>query len=384
MTTPVTELALALLDTDGLPASMRDRALIASITSTTRERTPLAPNFASDLGVRTRSDAEVYLSEVASMQGIDVDSYLRRLEPDQVLQVITENRKTAGYVEATLDALLNFAGQWTLVAAIAPALLAEPEHYGTGELTYAAAALSAVKNPAARTGFTQAVDSAATSFSWSMATIRLAAWLIKRANNLDAGEAILGDREARIDALVRERRISCGDGEVMKGVGHNLRALIWTKRKNGQEANASLSLARTALRSNGLVCVGASERNRYYAQSTVNQIQLEAMQHGFDTAYEASEEHLTWARESDPTSVTEALSLTGYMAYRSNKLNTAEAHLVEAISRLELEGAPTQLSAVRKAMIATLHVQGRDEQALLLLDQLQRDPAGLDRYRIAA
>lgn len=382
--TPVTELALALLGTDGLPDSMRDRALIASITSTTRERTPLAPNFASDLGVRTRSDAEVYLREVCSMQGIDVDSYLERLAPERILHVIAENRETAGYVEATLDALLNFAGQWTLVSTIAPALLAESERYATGELTYAAAALSAVKNPGAQDGFTQAVDSAATPFSWSMATIRLAAWLIKRANDLDAGEALLGEREARIDTLVHERRVSPGDGEVMKGVGHNLRALIWTKRKNLPEANASLDLARAALQSDGLVCVGASERNRYYAQSTVNQIQLEAMRDGFDKAHEASEEHLTWARTSDPTSVTEALSLAGYLAYRSNNLGVAEAHLAEAISRLELEGAPTQLSAVRKALIATFHVQGRDDKAFVLLDQLKRDPAGIDRYRIVA
>ncbi|MBT2484138.1 MULTISPECIES: hypothetical protein [unclassified Microbacterium] len=213
-----------------------------------------------------------------------------------------------------------------------------------------------------------------------MALIRKAAWLVKRANDLSAGEAVLDERARTIHDLATQRQISQGDSEVMLGVGENLRGLIWTKRRESGQARKALERATEMLRATGLLRVGEDERNRYRAQANVNLIQLEAMNGDINTAHRMAQKHMEWALSDDRGSGTEAIILCGYMAFRAQSHPEALALAQQAETIVCRDGAVTQIAATRKLLLSIHHERGEIEMAQSVYDSLENDPVGLKAW----
>lgn len=377
---PITQLARELLEAKRLPTAMRERALIASAPFTPRQRSAVAPNFASDLGVRASDDPRTYLQAVGAAVGVDVERHLAQATPDLLRQRIADGRPHWGAAESHLDSAINFAGQWRLAAQIAPDIIETPEEHGGGALTYAASALSGVGDSRAGDAFDLSARFADGPFRWSMARIRKAAWLVKRANDLEAGEAVLDERARAVRDLATDRQISRGDGEVMLGVGENLRGLIWTKRRDGARARSALEGAAEMLGAPGLLRVGEDERNRYRAQANVNLVQLEAMGGDIEIAHRMARKHMDWALSDDRGSGTEAMILCGYMAFQAQ----SHAEALELVQRAEKvvcrDGAVTQIISTRKLLIAIHHERGEGDMAQAVYRSLESDPVGLDAW----
>ena len=377
---PITRLARDLLDAERLPSPMRERATLASFPYIPVQRSLLAPNYASDLGVRASDDPKRYLDAVAVAVGINVDEYLNDATPESMHRSIARGNPLWKGAEAHLDAAINFAGQWDLAARVAPMIIEEAEKHGGSALTYAASALSGVGDDRAGEAFELSSRYATGPFLWSMALIRKAAWLIKRADDLEAGEAVLDARADAINELTEEHQISRGDSDVMLGVGENLRGLVWTKRRDGVRARAAIEEAKEKLSATGLQRVGEDERNRYLAQAGVNLIQLEAMSGDVSTAHRMAQQHMEWALDDDRGSGTEAMILCGYIAFQAKELAQA-LDLVQQAERIVCrDGAVTQVTSTRKLLIAIHHERGENEMAQAVYESLQDDPVGLKAW----
>lgn len=377
---PITQLARDFLEAERLPAAMRERATLASFPYIPVQRSRLAPNYASDLGVRASDDPRRYLDAVAAAVGIDVDEYLAKATPEAMHHSIAQANPLWKVAESHLDAAINFAGQWDLAARVAPRIVDDAEKYGGSALTYAASALSGVGDDRAGEVFDLSAKFASGPFLWSMALIRKAAWLIKRADDLDAGEAVLDARADAIHDLTEEHQISRGDSDVMLGVGENLRGLVWTKRRDASSARAALEDAKEKLSATGLQRVGEDERSRYLAQACVNLIQLEAMGGDLSTAHRMARRHMEWALDDDRGSGTEAMILCGYIAFHAHA--SAEAlELVQQAERIVCrDAAVTQVTSTRKLLIAIHHERGENEMAQTVYESLENDPVGLKAW----
>ncbi|QNE44297.1 hypothetical protein F1C15_11170 [Frigoribacterium sp. NBH87] len=170
--------------------------------------------------------------------------------------------------------------------------------------------------------------------------------------------------------------MSAGDAAAVQGVALNLEALALSRAGDDQGADRCLDLAHAHLSEGRLVMMGDDERRRYLVQVEVNQAQLLALRGCLAQASVSMTNTLRWTRRHHEPSLSEVLSLTGYLLYRSDRPADAVTHLQEAEQLTAAQGTPSRLLITRKMLAASLAKTGADTAAAAVLARATSDPAG--------
>lgn len=362
-----------------LPAAFAVRSRISSIPYVSSSRTHLAPNYVSDLGIRRTDDPEQFLNGCLSQLGVSTTDHLTSWTVKPLMAAWADDSISELEYAAHIDALISYAGMWDQAADLAARTLDQNRRPQSQRLlTYLGSAFAAAGDKRAGDMFV-AAESAddATPATQAMARIRLAAWQIKRLGDVTGGIETLESLEVQIHGWASGFEISAGDENALMGVSLNLKALSSVKLKDIPRAAELLEESLDRLDTDGLVVVGEDEKRRYYAQVCINISQLHCQAGAFEMAAEVSERHVAWTRDNHPGSVSEALTVSGYVEYLCGRHLLASSLLREAARRIAVEGSPIRLLVARKALAATLHQSGDEDGAQQILETMLEDPLGL-------
>lgn len=381
---PIRDLADEILDVSAAkhPALLA-RAAIASVGSVPVTRTHLSPNYGSDLGLRKSDDPQVFLFAAAGEINVDAKSRIRSWDASQFLRAWESESMTEAQAAGHLDMLISFAGMWDEAATCADSLSVSKRVPSAARLlTYMGAALSSAGSTTAGQLFISAAHArdALPAVHW-MSEIRLCAWYAKRRNDPERAANLLQKLRANLALEVKNSVISPGDGAVLSGVSLNLEALTAVKRKDPSTAHRLLQEASELLQQAPLVMVGEDERRRYFVQVQVNIGQLHAQLGEYAQALEQLRRNLEWTRANHPESLSEAISLTGYLEYLNKRWPRAIELLSEAERLIAAEGAPSRLALVRKNLAAALFQNGEHEAAETMLTAVSTDVTGLSTLK---
>lgn len=364
---------------EGLPVAFGVRAQIASIPYVSSSRSHLAPNFVSDLGLRRTDDPGQFLRGCLSQLDISTTDHATSWTPDRLTAAWNGNSISESAFAAHIDALISFAGMWDQAADLARQALDARRRPGCQQLlTYLGSALSADGDARAGELYVAASTAAdSTPATHAMARIRYAAWQIKRVGDVAGGVETIDALEARLRDWVSGFEISAGDQDALMGVALNLKALAAVKAKDGALAKDLLGRALARLDTEGLVVVGEDERRRYFAQVNVNIAQLYCQAGAPERATKLTRRHLAWTRVNHPGSVSEALAVSGYVAYLCGTWLEAIDLMREAVSLIATEGSPVRLLMARKTLAVSLHKSGDVAAAQGVIESMSEDPLGL-------
>lgn len=362
-----------------MPAALVARAGVASADIAPAVRPHAAPNYASDLGLRGRKDAREFLVGcLASLRvRAAVDDW--REEAD-CAERWRHGRSNSAEVARVLDGLVSFCGDWPAAARLAHNVDTSTRPVNTYRaLTYMAAAMSVSANDAAERLYeraTQAVD--AGPVDRAMASVRLAAWHIKRRGAPLRGLAVLADLDSKLEQDVVSDSLTNSDVLVLRGVRLNLQALVHSREGELGLAWTALEEAKDCLTASDLRLVGTDHRNRYAAQVTVNRAQLLTLRGDLVAALELLEQHVTWTRSHHIGSLSEALTLVAYLRLRNRDARGSVGAAREACRLIIEEGDPSRLEQARKIRIAAHAAAGETKEADRVLRALSEDRLGID------
>jgi len=376
---PLLDLADILSVRRGVHPAARDRAAIARLATVPVHRPPSAPNYASDLGVRVTDDPQNFLVAAARRVGVDARPSIAAVTAAPLVEAWLRHEVDEDGLAGQLDAIISFAGAWRVAADVAAAVLqngALPR--SPRALTSLAAGLASRDDRRVETLYASVDEERGASVvEASMSCVRRAAWVAKRRRSPERAAELLRGRSLRLDRAVARRSLSPDDALVLRGVGLNLEALTALMASDQRRAAYLLEEAEEHLASEQIVVVDDDRRRRYLAQVVVNRAQLMMRQEELGRGEELLLEHVHWTRTHHQESLSEALALAGYAAYRCHDWGRAVPLLREAVVRIEGEGAPSRVRRARETLAAALFRSGAEAQGASVLAHSQLDPCGL-------
>ncbi len=364
-----------------MPSAIYSRALIASLPHVPVERPHFAPNYGSDLGVRSSSDPREYFAGTVERMGIcaviDLTATIRDVSQGWVEETLTDTQ-----LAAHMDSLISFIGSWHSAAELGRHVLdSNRPVLSHRALTYIASAQSSIGSDEAGRLFQLAGETPdATLPDKAMAGVRRAAWLIKRRGDLVAGGVQLAETIRKISEWADDFLISEADRSVLSAVCLNLRALNLARSQDLKSALETLRHGNELIRADGLVTVGEDARRRYAAQISVNIAQVYCKSDMVPAAVALMAEHGEWVRANHVGSVSEALAIYGYALYLNEDYSLAETVLAESTALIAEEGAPSRLMTARKIRAVCLDRIGRSKECADLIRAIEADPLGIDGF----
>lgn len=376
---PLLDLADDLSARQGLHPAARDRAAIARLATVPIHRPPSAPNYASDLGVRVTDDPQIFLVASARRVGVDAGPCVKAVTAAPLVEAWLRQEVDENGLAGQLDAIISFAGAWRVAADVAAAVLQngalprEPR-----ALTSLAAGLASRDDCRVEQLYASVDEERGASVvEASMSCVRRAAWVAKRRQSPERAAELLRGRSLRLDRAVAGRCLSPDDALVLRGVVLNLEALTAVMTSDQRRAAYLLEEAEEHLASQQIVMVDDDRRRRYLAQVVVNRAQLSMRQGEWGRGRDRLLEHVHWTRTHHQESLSEALALAGYAAYRCYDWGRAIPLLREAVVRIEGEGAPSRVRRARESLAAALFRGGAEAEGARVLEHSQLDPCGL-------
>lgn len=361
-----------------MPKALKARALMAAVPHIPTVRSHFAPNFGSDLGVRISTDPQDFLGPALQAMQIEQPTHSAAMAADFAAAWESDKLTESEFV-ANMDTLISFAGQWAAASEIAARVVTSTKRPTTYRAwTYlGAAAVASGSNYAGELYREASVSSDATAASTAMSVIRGAAWAIKRNQDEVGGRKMLDALLMDVSDWAHENRISEADRDVLSAVALNLRALVAVRSKDVEAAMSDLDRAKSLIEADGVVVVGDNERRRYRAQITVNMTQLFCKQNSLSNASDSMRTLTDWTRTNHPESLSEALTVCGYVSYLQSNYEESERDLREATHLIADEGAPSRLLVARKIRAVSLAKLGKHEEAEALVLAAEMDPIGL-------
>lgn len=366
--------------------AFRARCLIAASPTTPLNRSYLAPNYSSDLGLRRSDDPrQVFRGALDRLGGADPD---QNGECDEALICASWLRDecTEQDLVAHLDALISFAGEWDQAARLAAEIVDSGRDIHTPKLlTICATALAATGSPVSEQLFLRAsTEDTAVPEVQVMSLIRLAAFQLKRRGDPVAAGHTFDRVRVLLETLHREYLITAVDRMAFTGVLKNLQALASIK---AQDVSGAFIIVREGLREltsatedeeYQLHSIGVDEVRRYRCQLTVNLIQLLSRARLKQEGMDLIAEHSDWSYRNHYASYSEALSAGAYAAYNFSELRHSSELAFRAIPVICSEAAPSRLLIARKICAASLYRSSRNALAQHVLSVSVTDPLGFE------
>lgn len=366
---------------EAIPCTLWSRAVLASLNpSIIKTRPYTSPNYISDLGLHTRLDPHIYLSEVLKKIDLDLIEYENSFSVENFYDKIVDENIREYELAYHFDVLVNFAGQWESAHWLAEHIWLKRKNLSNYLfLTYIAAILSCDCNQVPITIYEYLKnDLLNDNIVEKIATdIRESAYLIKRLGRIDDGLKVLASAVFDIKAAEKNYHISDGDAKVLIAAVSNLKALAIWKKHDFNQAYAILNNAYKDISSvDGQVFTGKDEKLRIWQQIAINRIQMKVINQDLLSADSDAASYLQLIKNAHMNYQSEALSILCYIKYLQNNFDSALKFGEEALLLSVNDGAITQMNSVRKILAVSYQHCGFSQQARAMLADLHDDPAG--------
>lgn len=372
---------LLVVNKDYLPHTVWLCANIASLElSAVGTRQTNSPNYISDLGLRTREDPRIYLSESIKPIGINLSEYESMFSVDDFYNSWVNEGCDSFSLIHHFDVLVNFAGQWDTAAALSRYVWENNNHNCNYVLlTYLASCLSVEQDSSSGDIYEYMLKNIANCsvVDCIMTRIRFAAWLIKRKDLLRDGIAQLYSNIKQIKDAVRNYRLSHADGVVLECVTDNLLALAFLKQGLKKEAINIIDSAYSRMHFiDGQVVTKIEEALRFRQQITINKIQLQVLDGKFDEAYILAKDYLSWVESRKLGYESEATILLSYLEYLRHNYRSAIKFANLSLGLSVSDGSIKQVALIRKLLIASYYECKDYDSVESILSLYNKDPAG--------
>lgn len=373
---------------DSIPYVVWIRSVYASIETVSLNVPYDVVNYATDLGVRIRTDPYLLISEtVKSMHSNQLSSLLKELSSVSSQEWFDDwERNSCSSKDFTLllYLLINYLGEWETASNIAELYL--QNNYNKSDLSLNLYISSAVnfKNEAISDivyrGFES--DKSLSPIDRVMVLIRHAAFLIKRLKRLGDADTILNEARNLVLSSCKESIISYGDSQVLMAVIDNLDALHFLSLNDRDSAYRMIRDAYSLIKqSEALAVVGLDEAKRYYEQIKINVIQMLVETDDLNNAYDLSLELADWVKNYHPYYYGEALYIQGYLEYLLKMYKKSVCSLNMSAGLYIEEGSVTALNSVRSLLAVVNSKLGDNITSKYCICSIHNDPAGLCDWR---
>lgn len=251
----------------------------------------------------------------------------------------------------------------------------------SGLLVQVGVLLAALRDDVARQALMRAADTASQFLGKFMALHRLAAAEIKRFNHPLEGERILAELDFEIDECQTGGLISPGDGDTLRSVTANLRALSLMRQGKQGKVRDEIARARDLNTLDGLDRLVAGEASRYGAQERINLAQVLNREGDVREAVDILEENVEYCTRHNDEYVGEALTALAYGQFLLGHFDDSAASATAAAQRIAFEASPVRLRAAREICAAAYHRADNVSAAREMLRSMEEDPLGIEISR---
>jgi hypothetical protein len=206
--------------------------------------------------------------------------------------------------------------------------------------------------------------------------LRVLALLIKRLHDYDGALAMIKDLMKVASGAVRQYVVSEADGEAMRVLLLNWRALIEVRQDRLFEAVTTMERAQAQMPDDGFVKVPPDMADRYRSQVRINVAQALWISGRESEAVTQINRHASITRSEHPYSLSEALLVAAYFNELSGHHSLSLSYCLEAERLLAREGVPTRLAMCRRVAVASLNGLGKRGRAEKLARAISKDPLG--------
>jgi hypothetical protein len=366
----------------GLPYPFVRRAQVAALPSAPNQNSIEAPAYLMDMGLRRWRDPRSLFR--ATLEGHEHLKRrwvaLARRQPERLVFQAREweaGRRSSLDISADFETLTIFTGDDAAGWRFAELIDSSVRPVDTPRLaTSLATMLSVTDAPKAYELLKRAAALTTDPVSRFLVDLRVLALLIKRLHDYEGARGMIKDLTKVASGAVRQYVVSEADGEAMRVLLLNLRALIEVREDRLFEAVTTMERAQAQMPDDGFVKVPPDMADRYRSQVRINVAQALWISGRESEAVTQINRHASITRAEHPYSLSEALLVAAYFNELSGHHSLSLSYCLEAERLLAREGAPTRLAMCRRVAVAALNGVGKRGRAEKLARAIPKDPLG--------
>ncbi|MDR1393053.1 MAG: hypothetical protein LBJ62_03670 [Bifidobacteriaceae bacterium] len=366
----------------GLPYPFVRRAQVAALPSLPDTNSIEAPAYLMDMGLRRWRDPRSLFRAT-----LDTNIRLKRRwgilkskQPERLAYQAREweaDRRSTDEISADFETLTIFTGDDAVGWRFAELLDSSVRPVDTPRLAASMATMLSIDEaPKAYRLLQRAAELTSDPVSHFLVDLRILALLIKRLHDYAGAQSLIKDLTRVASGAVRDYVVSEADGEGMRVLLLNLRALIEVREERYFDAVTTMERAQAQMPDDGFVKVPSDMADRYRAQVRINVAQALWISGRESEAVTQINRHASITRAEHPYSLSEALLVAAYFNELSGHHSLSLSYCLEAERLLAREGVPTRLAMCRRIAVAALNGVGKRGRAEKLARAIPRDPLG--------
>jgi hypothetical protein len=366
----------------GLPYPFLRRAQVAALPAVPGQNSIEAPAYLMDMGLRKWRDPRSLFRH-----SLDKDERLRRRwaalarkQPESLAYQAREwetGRRTTGEISADFESLVIFTGDDAAGWRFAELLDSSVRPVDSPRLAVSLATMFSLTDAAkAYELLKKAAELTTDPVSRFLVDLRILALLIKRLGDYDGALAMIKDLTKVASSAVRHHVVSEADGEAMRVLLLNLRALVEIRQDRLFDCVTTMERAQAQMPDDGFVKVPVDMADRYRAQVRINVAQALWVCGRESEAVTQINRHATVTRQEHPYSLSEAVLVAAYFNELAGNHSLALSYCLEAERLLAREGVPTRLAMCRRVAVSALAGVGKRNRAEKLARAIGKDPLG--------
>jgi hypothetical protein len=365
-----------------LPYPFRRRAQVAALPALPSENSIEAPAYLMDMGLRRwRDPRSLFRATLEKHEPLKRRwASLARHQPERLVFQAREweaGRLATAAISADFESLTIFTGDDAAGWRFAELLDSSVRPVDTPRLAVSLATMLSITDPDKSYELLKKAAALTTDpVSRFLVDLRVLALLIKRLKDYDAALGVIKDLMKVASGAVREYVVSESDGEAMRVLLLNWRALVEVRQDRLFEAVTTMERAQAQMPDDGFVKVPPDMADRYRSQVRINVAQALWISGRESEAVTQVNRHASITRSEHPYSLSEALLVAAYFNELTGHHSLALSYCLEAERLLAREGVPTRLATCRRIAAAALNGLGKRGRAEKLARAIPKDPLG--------
>jgi hypothetical protein len=366
----------------GLPYPFVRRAQVAALPSVPTENSIEVPAYLMDMGLRRwRDPRSLFRATLETNEHLKRRwAALARRQPERLVFQAREweaGRRATKDISADFESLTIFTGDDAAGWRFAELLDSSVRPVDTPRLAASLATMLSITDAVkAYELLKKAAELTTDPVSRFLVDLRILALLIKRLSDYEGAMGMIKDLTKVASGAVRQYVVSEADGEAMRVLLLNWRALIEVRQDRLFEAVTTMERAQAQMPDDGFVKVPPDMADRYRAQVRINVAQALWISGRESEAVTQINRHASITRSEHPYSLSEALLVAAYFNELSGQHSLSLSYCLEAERLLAREGVPTRLTMCRRIAVAALNGLGKRGRAEKLARATPKDPLG--------
>jgi hypothetical protein len=355
---------------------------VAALPALPQQNSIEAPAFLMDMGLRRWRDPRALFKATLNKQEPlkrRWGSLSRGQREAMVLQARhwEAGRRSSEDISADFETLVIFTGDDTAGWRFAELLESSVRPIDSPRLATSLATMLSLTEPARAYQLLKTAGELTTDpVSRFLIDLRIVALLIKRLHDYEGARGLIKDLGKVATGATQHHLVSEADGEAMRVLLLNLRALVEIRQDEFLEAVTTMERAQAQMPDDGFVKVPVDMADRYRAQVRINVAQALWLVGRESEALTQINRHASVTRSEHPYSLSEALLVAAYLNELAGQHSMALSYCLEAERLLVREGVPTRLTMCRRIAVAALNGTGKRGRAEKLARGIPKDPLG--------